>query len=157
MKHKLAKEIGPPPWTIRQHLTHARRMLIAIIWYGDTTIIRVLLGAASFWFGVFLLCYRDTFARTGFTWMAWVAPQWVWALLFLAYTVALIWRFVAKESNLWGFAVNGYGFALWGIYTGLLLLSVGEFSPGAAAEITMVAGAFLTLVRTGKNDELVSP
>lgn len=158
MKRRVASEIGPQPWTLLTRIRYYRRVLRVVFIEGDTNTIRVLLAGASFFYAAGLLLPLQTFSRPAFVGMRELAPEWVWATLFALHAIGVGWRQVdlVPRPN-WAFAINALGIGLWLLYIGLVTLAIGEYTPSTAMEITVLLAALVALVRTGFNDEPISP
>lgn len=158
MKRRIVKQLGPMPWPANVRRAYYARMLREVFIYGDTTTIRVILAVASVGYTVGLWLPLHTFERKGYALMASISNEWVWGGAFLAHAMGVFWRIIdVVPRNGWAFAINAYGFGLWFVVTGMIMESIGEYSPGVAMELTVLAAAFIALVRTGLNDEKISP
>lgn len=159
---------------------HLKRILLAVFVYCDTTTIRAQMALASIAFAVgcipdalwpnsvhlFSLAGWDihtpaplgVFDRPLYAGMRAVAPGWVWGLGFLAHAIGVVWRFLDTTRRVyWALAINALGSGLWFLSTALMTWQVGEFVPSVATEWVMVGALIVALVRTGLNEEKVSP
>ena len=169
MKHTIASRLGPQPWGWKQRIDYYRWVIYAIFWLSDTTTIRVLLGLASLGFTLGLWLPLDTFSQLPFAGMASCfnfksvpisvrAHEWVWGVLFLLHALGVSWRMFDLTPRIkWAFAINAYGLMLWLASTGLITQAVGKYTPALSLEVVVIMAAFVALVRTGLNDEQVSP
>ena len=158
MKEDYLLDLGPPPWPWPVRMRYYASVFKQVIWYGDTSTIRVLLAASSFVFAFVLWLPLGTFHRKAFLLMAGAASEFWWGLAFFAHFAAVCWRFVAlKPSVPWAFVVNAYGVMLWTVSTGLINESIGEFTPSNSMEVVAILLAVIALIRTGLNDEAITP
>jgi len=126
----------------------------------DTNTIRVLLAVSSLVFAVILWLPGDSLFQTRPAWqsMREVFSAFTWGFLFFAHFVGVTWRQLDDIPRpRVAFLINAYGLLVWFVMTGMVTTQVGELSPGSALELTVLAAAFVSLVRTGHNDEKVSP
>lgn len=127
---------------------------------GETNTIRVILAIASLIFAAVLWYPSDDLFDTRQAWasMRAVAPGWVWGVIFFLHFVGVFWRQLdARPRPYVAFAINAYGLFIWFVMTGMTTQQIGQFSPANSLELTVLLAAFVALVRTGLNDEKISP
>jgi hypothetical protein len=158
VKRKIAQTMGPPPWSWSTRMRFYRHIARQVFLYGDTTTIRVQLALASTGFAIGLLLPLHTFEREAFRTMRALAPEWVWAIGFIVHSIGVFWRMVDLKPRLyWAFGINAFGLFLWILSSGLITQAIGVYSPGMAMELTVILAALVALIRTGLNDEQVTP
>lgn len=151
-QRRMTDPIYKPMGVEHSTLTWKRVLTIAFI-EGDTTTVRAIMCLSSFWKGIgFLL--PGTMQRSYFADMTFF-PGWVWALIFTAHTIGVLWRFRAGPNDVAGFVVNGYGVLIWFATTALGMMAIESFSPENGMELTVMCFAVVALYRTGdRNDRL---
>lgn len=153
-----AHQFGPPPWSWAIRRRYFRLVTVEVFWRSDTTAIRALMAVASLAFAVGLLLPFHAFDRPVFAGMAYVASSSTWASLLVLHAIGAFWRIYDPTSRAGvGFAISAFGIGLWSFSTGLIWYAVGEFSPAIGLEVTVIAAAFIALIRTGLNDEVSAP
>src|SRR4051812_14287554 len=121
------------------------KRLKSLIWHSDTSIIRLVMAVSSLGYAIGLLPLFHTFDRPAFALMRLLAPESVWVFALLLHSAGVTWRLLDdRASLLWGWLINGLGLALWGLMVFLVLATVGEYSPGMAMEMTVMAFAFIS-------------
>jgi len=137
--------------------TKLRRILIE----GDTNTIRVLLAVASLILAVILWVSGEDsvfYSRPAWEGMRAVFSANAWGALFFIHFVGVLWRqWDEIPRPRMAFLINAYGLFIWFVMTGMTTTTIGELSPGNSLELTILVAAFVSLVRTGLNDEKVSP
>ena len=142
----------------RKPLRHCYATVRRLVVEGDTTTIRVIMAIASLLYAIGLLVPIHTFARPSFAGMQALMPDWAWAVCFILHAVGVAWRLLDEVPRIaWAFAINAFGIAIWIMYTVLVTVTLGQYTPSTAMEITVLAAAIVALVRTGLNDEKFSP
>lgn len=155
---RLAQQFGPPPWSWAIRWRYIKLVTVEVFWRADTTAIRALMAAASLAFAAGLWLPLHAFSRSTFAGMAYVASADTWAGLLTLHAVGVLWRIYDPTSRAGvGFAINAFGIGLWTFSTGLIWYAVGEYSPAIGLEVTVLAAAFIALIRTGLNDEVSAP
>ena len=130
----------------------------ALTWHADTTIIRLIMAAASI---VYALLFQ--FAPAGHfapvsDLITQLFPKWLWSTLFLVHGIGVAWRFFDhKERIAAALVINVLGFLIWSSYVFLNILGLGYMSSGIALETIMCICLFWSLVRTGLKEEVASP
>lgn len=158
MQKRIADLLGPFPWTLHQRLTYFRLVMLEVFWYSDTTTVRLILAVSSFGYCMGFWLPLHTLQRAPWTTLAAYGNSFTWGLAFMAHFVGVMWRILdTKSSVLWALAVNVWGLFIWAITTVLILITVGEYSPGMAMEITVIVAALVALIRTDLNREIASP
>lgn len=169
MKYTIASRLGPQPWSWRQRIDYYRWVIYSVFWLGDTTTIRVQLGLASFGFTLGLWLPLDTFSLQSFIGLSNCfnfksvplsvrAHEWVWGGLFLLHALGVSWRLVDLTPRIkWAFVINAYGLVVWITTSGLITQTIGRYTPALSLEVVVILAAFVALIRTGLNDEQLSP
>lgn len=137
---------------------HLMRVLMQVFVYGDMNTIRAMLALGSIGWAAGLWCFSDTFGRPGYRYMAAFAPQWLWGFAFLLHFLGVCWRFIDRRVNVpWALTIHGFGLSLWIISTAALTVAVGEFTPSGALEWVLIAAGAMAFIRTGFNEEKITP
>jgi hypothetical protein len=137
---------------------HVRSRTQEVFINGDATTIRVLLAWGSFFWALVLWWPTVTFNRQAYTWMAYVAPEWVWGLAFILHWLGVIWRVYDPKPRVhWALGINAFGAFLWTFMEGCLFMSLGELSPSRALDWCVIVAAWVALARTGLNEGKGSP
>lgn len=142
-----------PKLGIRDYLNILRLVFLE----SDTTPLRLMLALGSLGWTIGLWLPLHTFDRPVFAWMRFAAGEWIWGAAFLLHFIGVTCRMLdTKERIHWAVAINAWGLFVWLMSTLAQTASVGEYSPAMALEWVACAAAFVSLLRTGMNEEITS-
>lgn len=124
----------------------------------DTNTIRVLIADASLVYAIILWSLPNLFSSSPFWTPMRVFSENTWAGAFFSHFVGVLWRQVDDVPRPFvAFAISAYGLLLWFVTTGMLIQRTGHLAPTNALEVTMICAGLIALVRTGLNDDKISP
>lgn len=124
---------------------------------SDTNTVRVLIAIASFVYAVSLWLTPDLFKRDYWEPMR-VFSEGTWAWIFFTHFIGVAWRqFDTTPRPFIAFLISAYGLLVWFVTTGMLTQHSGHFAPTNALEATMIFAGLVALIRTGLNDDKISP
>jgi len=126
-----------------------KTLLIAIFTEVDTMTVRIVMGWASMVFAALLLASQQPFTKEAYGIMEALAPQWVWALVFLSYGFGTVFLVYSKKHRFsWNLGFNIYGFLLWGFCLISMVVALGYISPIMAPYLLLIPLMGWSIVRT---------
>jgi hypothetical protein len=156
------------PWPFHIRIRYVASVAYRVLVLGDTIGIRVLMATASLLIALGFLLDHSTFDRPKFATMALVVnqfdygrmigPAYVWALLFSLHGFGVFWRILEGRRRIfWAVAINWLGLVLWVAEVTLTIVALRTLPADNALALPAVVAMFIALVRTGLNDEKISP
>lgn len=120
------------------------------LFYADDVKIRWLMAMASCGWALDLLRHPETLERPFYVLMKFLAPWWMWAILFALHGVGAMWRiYERRERKGWAMAVNGLGVFVWGLSTGAQNISAGHLVASTSLEFFACMFLFGSFVTSG--------
>lgn len=121
--------------------------------HGETTAVRFLLALVAALWSIMLALPGDTLERPVYTNLALLAPEWVWCVVWGAYSVAKFWRIFCTTAPAWAtFSINGIGLLLYA--SSGVCIAFADVWPqpaGQSGEMVLTLAAVWIFSRSGLN------